>query len=107
MDGIARRKPWHPPATAPVDRRAAEGEPPGMDREVALDEVRRRRAADDGPWLAQQTASGGWRVVRVSVPGLPSARPSGSHVESRPRPPQADDPRPAAWRDVPPYGGGA
>ena len=43
-------------------------------------------------------------MVRV---GVPRANALGTTQESKPRPPQADDPRPATWRDVGgPYIGG-
>ena len=76
-----------------------------MTREEAVEEARRRRTQDGGAWLPQER-DGAWRVVRVAAPGLREQRPGGAHVEGRPRPPQADDPRPAAWRDVPPWGAG-
>ena len=55
-------------------------------------------------WMARETAPGDWKVVRV---GLPSRIPLGSTQEAKPRPPQADDPRPPMWRDVGgPWSGG-
>ncbi|MEJ7783266.1 MAG: hypothetical protein WKF96_00595 [Solirubrobacteraceae bacterium] len=43
-----------------------------------------------------------WEVVRLPGMGRGPVRPA---VESKPKPPQADDPRPAMWRDVGgPYG---
>jgi hypothetical protein len=48
-------------------------------------------------WLPRQGADGEWAVVRVSIPGN---RPTGSLQEAKPRPPSADDPRPAFWRDA-------
>ena len=37
-------------------------------------------------------------------PGLGAVRPSGTHSESRPRPEQPADPRPALFRNIPPFG---
>ena len=55
-------------------------------------------------WLPREAAPGEWAVVRVGIPG---SRPLGTTQEARPRPPQAEDPRPALWRDVGgPYGPG-
>jgi hypothetical protein len=55
-------------------------------------------------WIARDAGDGDWAVVRL---GVPTARPRGTTQESKPRPPQADDPRPALWRDVGgPYGAG-
>jgi hypothetical protein len=53
-------------------------------------------------WLPRETAPGEWSVVRV---GIPSRAATGTVLESKPRPPTADDPRPNVWRDVGgPYG---
>jgi len=54
-------------------------------------------------WLAREATPGEWTVVRI---GRPSRGPTVDTQESKPRPPQADDPRPAFWRDVGgPYAG--
>jgi hypothetical protein len=54
-------------------------------------------------WLPRELEGGEWAVAKVGVPGQ---RPLGTTQEAKPRPPQADDPRPALWRDVGgPYGG--
>ena len=79
-----------------------------MTREQAISEC--GRLAREHPdrathsWLPRQLAPHEWAVVRV---GMATQRPLGAAQESRPRPPQADDPRPALWRDVGgPYAGG-
>ena len=52
-------------------------------------------------WLPRE-AGDGWRVVKI---GVPSRGPLINTQEAKPRPPQADDPRPPMWRDVGgPYG---
>lgn len=48
-------------------------------------------------WLPREAAPDDWKVVKIGVPG---SRPLGSTQEAKPRPPQADDPRPPMWRDV-------
>jgi hypothetical protein len=54
-------------------------------------------------WLARESAPGEWGVVRI---GLPSRGSTTGTQEAKPRPPQADDPRPPLWRDVGgPYAG--
>jgi len=63
-----------------------------------------RAPGDEVHWLARE-AQDGWGVVRVRAPGLGDNRPTGAHVESRPRP-DAADPRPANVRNIPPYGSG-
>jgi hypothetical protein len=45
-------------------------------------------------------------VVRMTAPGLGAVRPTGAHAESRPEPGEPPDPRPAIFRNVPPYGAG-
>jgi hypothetical protein len=79
-----------------------------LTRDVAISEC--GRLAREHPdrathsWLARELAPGEWAVVKVGVPGQ---RPFGTLTEAKPRPPQADDPRPAMWRDVGgPYIGG-
>jgi hypothetical protein len=48
-------------------------------------------------WLPRQDATGEWTVAKV---GVPRPRAGGTTQEARPRPPSADDPRPAFWRDA-------
>lgn len=79
-----------------------------MTREQALAECRRLAAehADRAThsWLPRELDSGEWTVAKVGAAG---PRPVATAQEAKPRPPQADDPRPAMWRDVGgPYGAG-
>jgi hypothetical protein len=79
-----------------------------MTREQALTECRRLAAEhpdrETHSWLPRELADGEWAVAKVGVPGH---GPLATAQESKPRPPQADDPRPALWRDVGgPYGAG-
>jgi hypothetical protein len=79
-----------------------------MTRDEAISECGRlaREHADRAThsWLPRELAAGKWAVVKVGVPGQ---RALGTLTEAKPRPPQADDPRPAMWRDVGgPYIGG-
>jgi hypothetical protein len=63
----------------------------------------RRHEHPEDAWEAR-ARDGDWQVVRL--PGL-GRRPTKETAEAKPRPPQADDPRPAFWRDVGgPYAGG-
>jgi hypothetical protein len=80
----------------------------GMTRDEAVAEA--RRLSEEHPdrtthsWIPRQGADGSWSVARL---GIAPQRPDGTLQESKPRPPQADDPRPAFWRDVGgPYGPG-
>jgi hypothetical protein len=79
-----------------------------MTRDEAMAEV--RRLAEEHPdrathsWIARESSGGEWSVVKL---GVAATRPRGATQESKPRPLQADDPRPAFWREVGgPYGGG-
>jgi hypothetical protein len=68
--------------------------------------LRAQRAAEDpgGTWFTFETATGTWAVGRVDIKPAPPA--TGATTEARPRPPDADDPRPASFRNVPPWGAG-
>lgn len=61
-------------------------------------------ASPDEHWLIREAAPGEWSVARLTGPGLGAVRPSGTHSESRPRPEQPADPRPALFRNIPPFG---
>jgi hypothetical protein len=60
--------------------------------------------AADERWFVKETSPGEWDVIRLTGPGLAAVRPIGSHTESRPKPEEPDDPRPAIFRNIPPYG---
>jgi len=77
-----------------------------MTRDEALEEAARlgREHPDRAThsWLVKEKAPGEWTVAKIGVPGR---GPLTNTQESKPRPPQADDPRPAMWRNVGgPYG---
>jgi hypothetical protein len=61
-------------------------------------------ASADEHWLVKETSPGAWEVVRLTGAGIASARPSGAHVESRPKPEEPADPRPAIFQNIPPFG---
>lgn len=52
-------------------------------------------------WLPRRS-SGGWEVVKISLAPPPEDLTAEQRAE--PRPSTADDPRPAAFRNIPPYG---
>jgi len=69
------------------------------------DAARRNASSqDEGLWAAQRTGEDDWRVVHLVATGLHSTKPTGAHVESRPKPPEQPDPRSAFAQNVPPYG---
>lgn len=75
-----------------------------MDRKDA--EASCERLAREDPerdrykWLPRQSDDGEWSVVKVQLPEGLRRDPMKATVEAKPEPPDADDPRPAMWRDV-------
>jgi hypothetical protein len=74
-------------------------------------EEQRERLAHEHPersthtWLLRQNGDD-WSVVKVPrLPGA-SAHPLTASVAAESRPAQADDPRPANERNIPPFGAG-
>ena len=61
-------------------------------------------ASADEHWLIRAAPSGEWEVARLTGPGLGAKRPTGTHTESRPKPEEPADPRPALFRNIPPFG---
>jgi hypothetical protein len=57
-------------------------------------------------WIAQETSPGEWRAVRLHVDGFKHRDPLKTTAESRPKPPDAPDPRASIFQNVPPYGAG-
>jgi hypothetical protein len=56
-------------------------------------------------WLPREGSDGSWAVAKVRLPQNVRRTPIKATTEAKPKPPQADDPRPAMWRDVGgPYG---
>jgi hypothetical protein len=69
-------------------------------------EARCRELAETHPdrqrvrWIAREGRDG-WEIVRIPLPEGVSLRPLTPGIEAKPRPPQADDPRPAHIRNAP------
>ena len=61
-------------------------------------------ASADEHWLVREGPSGEWEVAKLTGPGLVAKRATGSHTESRPKPDEPGDPRPALFRNIPPFG---
>jgi hypothetical protein len=57
-------------------------------------------------WMPRQRVDGSWGVARVAAAPRPRSEDLSGAVETRPRPPQAPDPRPGPMQNIPPYGGG-
>ncbi len=63
--------------------------------------------ADEDPghrWLAHQMSPGEWVVIKVSGAGSRIREPLKASIESRSKPSDPPDPRPAIFQNVPPYG---
>ena len=64
-------------------------------------------AADEGApgrWMVREAEDGEWVAVHVNVPGMKARDPLKETIETRPKPPTADDPRPSSVRAAPPFG---
>jgi hypothetical protein len=57
-------------------------------------------------WFPREGADGEWSVARVAVPAGMERKQFKATVEAKPRPQQAEDPRSALTRNIPPYGPG-
>jgi hypothetical protein len=55
-------------------------------------------------WMARGNPDGEWEVVKVRVPGGRRIDPLKATIETKPKPPMPDDPRPANIRNIPPFG---
>lgn len=56
-------------------------------------------------WRAREEANGDWTVVKIALPPN-SPGDLTAEVRADERPATADDPRPATFRDVPPWAAG-
>jgi hypothetical protein len=74
------------------------------DARERCEELNGELAEGEAPWTAREVEPGDWRPARARVPGLPPRQPYKSTTEAKPKPPQADDPRPSSFRQVPPFG---
>jgi hypothetical protein len=79
-----------------------EDRPQSFDSREDAEAFCRERQREDaaGTWIPWQRDDGRWIALRTN---LPHTQPSGSHSESKPRPPEPDDPRSGGARDVPGY----
>jgi hypothetical protein len=52
-------------------------------------------------WMPREQDDGEWTVVSLRLPkGAGPPAPLKATVETKPKPPEPDDPRPAYWRNV-------
>src|SRR4051794_1148466 len=75
-----------------------------MTREEAETEAR-RLAADHADrashrWIARERSEGSWEVVKVKMPPGMRVDPVKATVETKPKPPQPDDPRTPYERNI-------
>jgi hypothetical protein len=57
-------------------------------------------------WFPKQVSPDEWTTVSVAIPGMRRIEPLKAAIESKPRPSEPPDPRPAIFRNIPPYGPG-
>ena len=57
-------------------------------------------------WISWEAESGGWQVLKVTVPGMKFNADLHTATEQRPKPDEPPDPRPLIIRQIPPYGAG-
>jgi hypothetical protein len=57
-------------------------------------------------WFAKKRDDGEWEIVSVAAPGFRRVDPLKATVEAKPKPAEPPDPRPAIFRNIPPFGPG-
>ena len=55
-------------------------------------------------WIAREGAEGDWEVAKIKLPEGLRRKPLKETIETKPKPPEPDDPRSAHDRNVGPYG---
>jgi hypothetical protein len=79
-----------------------------MDRNAAEQERKRLQAEHPdravNTWILREEPAGEWQVVRVPLPPGMKRDPMSATTEAKPEPRDAEDPRPAMFRNIPPYG---
>jgi len=77
-----------------------------MDHDAAIAEAERLNASHPDrerfEWVVLPREEGAWAVVKA--PRGKRIDPLKATTEAKPKPPEADDPRPAIFRNLPPYG---
>lgn len=65
------------------------------------------RAAEGGRrWFPKENHDGDWEIVSVVAEGLRRPDQLKASIETRPKPSEPPDPRPAIFRNIPPFGPG-
>jgi hypothetical protein len=57
-------------------------------------------------WFIKQNGDGEWEIVSVLAEGLRRPDPLKAGIEAKPKPSEPADPRPAIFRNIPPFGPG-
>jgi hypothetical protein len=55
-------------------------------------------------WIARQDSTGDWSLAKIRLPDGVKLDPLKATVEAKPKPREAEDPRPPFFCDIPPYG---
>lgn len=75
-----------------------------MTHEAAQREARQRNAALNSTaayrWFVRAAGTDDWALVKVAGLPIDVLGPLQTTTEAKPRPPMADDPRPAHWQNV-------
>jgi hypothetical protein len=76
------------------------------DQAVARCAELNRDAQGGRQWFAKEKREGEWEVVSVVVEGFDRPDPLKASIETKPKPTEPPDPRPAIFRNIPPFGPG-
>jgi hypothetical protein len=80
-----------------------------MTREDAVARAERLNAEhpdrETHTWIPRKSPAGEWEIAKLRMPGL-RRDPLKATTEAKPKPQQADDPRPPIFQNIPPYGAG-
>ena len=79
-----------------------------MTREEAVTRSAELNRAGEGgrQWFPKESDDGQWEVVSLLVEGFRRPDPLKASIETKPQPAEAPDPRPAIFRNIPPFGPG-
>lgn len=55
-------------------------------------------------WFPKEKSDGDWAIVSVAGQGVRRSEPLKASIETKPKPTEPPDPRPAIFRNIPPFG---
>jgi hypothetical protein len=79
-----------------------------MTREEAVARCAELNREGDGAqqWFPKEKTDGEWEIVSIVVEGFRRPDPLKASIETKPKPAAPPDPRPAIYRNIPPFGPG-